>query len=189
MKKAFKILIFILVLIIAYRFIYQEIKSPTIKIVETQSDAIPKNSQANAPASLKVEQTSLGKPVKINEQKLNDEEFNAFDKLEENWLFAVQEIIGDEKYSQYLEMREKNEKEKLDAYKEYHDSLRQKYGDKFSYNLSDDQSSKEKKINQKYLKDLLKLIGPENFKKYTAIKDQFNEEQRRKNKASIQIEF
>jgi uncharacterized protein YgiM (DUF1202 family) len=86
-------------------------------------------------------------------------------------------------------MRDRNEKEKMQAYKEYHNYLRQKYGDKFSYNITDDQSAREKQINQRYLKDLLKLIGPEKFKKYTASKDQFNEEMRRKNKESIQIEF
>jgi hypothetical protein len=67
--------------------------------------------------------------------------------------------------------------------------LRQKEGDKFSYSISNDQSVREKEINQRFLKDLLNLIGPEKFRLYISVKDQFNEEMRRNNKEAIQIEF
>ena len=132
----------------------------------------------------KTEPRNAGKVVETA-----DENFEVFDKIEKEWLTKAQAIVGSDKYQAYLGLREQNDKEKLLAYKEYHDYLRQKYGDKFSYNLSEDQSIREKKINQRYLGELLKLIGPEKFTKYTAEKDQFNEEMRRQKKETIQIEF
>jgi hypothetical protein len=193
MKK--KNLAIILILLIglgwfAYRAVFH---TPLEKVVETDSDTKAVASNTITPPSLKINTPTVGKaPAEKKNYRVRetpDEQFEVFDKLEAAWLLKAQEIIGADQYALYLEMRDRNEKEKMQAYKEYHNYLRQKYGDKFSYNITDDQSAREKQINQRYLKDLLKLIGPEKFKKYTASKDQFNEEMRRKNKESIQIEF
>ncbi|MDD4975529.1 MAG: hypothetical protein PHY93_14310 [Bacteriovorax sp.] len=194
MKKKVIIIIFILLISVGW-FVYRALRVPLEKVVETDSDikVIATNTFTIAPPSLKVHAPIAGtapeekKNYRVRETE--DEQFEVFDKLESAWLLKAQEIIGADKYALYLDMRNRNEKEKMQAYKEYHDYLRQKYGDKFSYNITDDQSAREKQINQRYLKDLLKLIGPEKFKNYTATKDQFNEEMRRKNKESIQIEF
>ncbi|MBC7538260.1 MAG: hypothetical protein H7281_05530 [Bacteriovorax sp.] len=177
-------------------FIYRALHVPTEKVVETDSDSKVITFDSKLPPSLKINTPASSPTPKAPEEKKNyriretkDEQFEAFDKLDSAWLYKAKEIIGADKYAQYLEMRNRNDREKMQAYKEYHDYLRQKYGDKFSYNITDDQSIREKQINQRYLKDLLKLIGPDKFKKYTAVKDQFNEEMRRSNKESIQIEF
>jgi hypothetical protein len=132
----------------------------------------------------------MNAPIKnYRVREVQDDKFEAFDKIEKQWLEKAHEIIGADKYEIYLGMRDQCDREKMQAYKEFHNYLRQKYGDKFSYNITEDQSVREKQINQRYLKDLLKLIGPEKFKNYTNIKDQFNEMTRRENKESLQVEF
>ena len=49
-----------------------------------------------------------------------------------------------------------------------------------SYNISEDQSLQESKINQKYLKELLNLVGKEKFAQYIKARDKLNEENRKK---------
>ncbi len=48
--------------------------------------------------------------------------------MEKTWLEDVKDIIGEKDFQTYVEMRETNEKEKMQAYKEYHEFLRKKYG-------------------------------------------------------------
>jgi hypothetical protein len=163
----------------------------TEKVIEVDNDSKFTNTDSKNPTSLKLNseiQKSEGKSIYRNENR-GDEEFHVFDEIEKSWLLEMKEIIGSEYFVQYIDLKKNNDEEKMKAYKEHHDYLRQKYGNKFSYNISDDQSEKEKKINQRYLKNLLKIIGPAKFKMYTSAKDQFNEELRRKNKEAIQMEF
>lgn len=157
-----------------------------------QLDATSGSNPLDTPASIKEEETPQGSPKVREHSTLNqseEEQFAAFDKMEKAWLDSVKTIIGASLYSRYLEMRNNNEKEKMMAYKEYHDYLRKKYGDNFSYNISEDQSVREKDINQRYLKDLLAMIGNEKFQAYIKARDKINEENRRNNKVFIQIEF
>ncbi len=186
-------LILVFIVIIAW-FVYRAMHAPVAKnevVIESETKIA---ADKNIPPSLKINQDAKNSHTENGEVKSRvyekeDASFEEFDKMDEAWLAKAKEIVGEDKYALYLDMRKRNDDEKLIAYKEYHNYLRQKYGDKFSYNLSEDQSAREKQINQKYLKELLKLIGPEAFKKYTAEKDQFNEKMRRQNKSSIQVEF
>lgn len=188
-----KILVIAFLVILLGWFIYRAIHAPApSNVVVIDSDSRV-NVDKNVPGSLKVNSEPV-KVKKIEEGKTRlhdtpDAQFEEFDKMEKVWLSKVQEIVGSSNYPLYVDMRTRNDKEKMQAYKEYHDYLRQKYGDKFSYNISEDQSIREKEINQRYLKELLKLIGPEAFKKYTEAKDLYNEQMRRQGKESIQIEF
>lgn len=192
-----KVLAITVIALIIGWFAYRATHAPVSKNeVVIDSDTVS-NADKNAPPSLKVNKTVTTAPnafskvgeVKSRVHETPDEKFEEFDKLEKVWLSKVQVIVGEKNYPLYLDMRNRNEKEKMQAYKEYHDYLRQKYGDNFSYNISEDQSIREKQINQRYLKELLKLIGPVQFKQYTEARDLFNESMRRQNKESIQIEF
>jgi len=60
-----------------------------------------------------------------------------------------------------------------------------------SYNISEDQSIREKDINTKYTRELLKHIGEEKFKLYLKTRDQFNEDLQRKspNGQALVVEF
>ncbi|MGZ3787373.1 MAG: hypothetical protein ACXVLQ_02555 [Bacteriovorax sp.] len=181
------------ILIILGWFVYRVIHAPASKEVAVgDSDSTVTTIDSKIPSSLKTHTNAFPKEkgeVKNRVHEVPDKNFEEFDKLEKIWLEKAQEIIGADKYAMYLDMRDRNEKEKMQAYKEYHDYLRQKYGDKFSYNISEDQSVREKKINQRYLKELSKLIGEEKFRKYTEARDNYNENMRIQNKEAIQIEF
>ncbi len=181
----------VLLIVISF-FTYRALKAPIKTEVITTSDSLPVTAHDKLiPASLKV---LPKKPIVYEggtktQSKTEDESFIVFDQIEKNWLKNAQEIMGEEKFEVYSEMRNRSEKEKLQAYKEYHDYLRSKYGDKFTYNISEDQSVREKEINQRYLKELVNLLGEEKFKEYTSQKDQFNEKIRRENKTSVLIEY
>lgn len=195
-KKGLTVIAILLVIVILSWFIYRVLNSSGTEEVISDSNPKVHSIDSKIPPSLKVtapqEQKAMEQGAITGNQKVlakDDENFEIFDKMEKNWLQKAETIMGPQKYGLYLEMRERNDKEKMQAYKEYHEYLRQKYGDKFSYNISEDQSVREKQINQRYLKELLGVIGPEKFKLYTAAKDQLNEEMRRNNKEAIQIEF
>ena len=196
-KKIFIITLLVLVGLGSYYYFrtHKKEESPEGRnIVIRDSNPQKKSSDPLIPSSLKIKDQKLGKTLETDRdpqtaEETADKNFELFDQLEKKWLTRTTQLIGPELSKQYLEMREENEKEKMMAYKAYHDYLRQKYGDKFSYNISEDQSTREKEINNRYLTELLKLIGPDKFKRYTEMKDQFNEEMRRNNKEALQIEF
>lgn len=186
-KKVWGIALVILVIAswIGYRALHAPVPRAT---VVSETDSTQKIDKIT-PTTLKINSATSKEVQKTKEREFTDEDFKEFDQIEKNWLQTVEVIVGEKNYPRYLEMRNRSEQEKMQAYKEYHDYLRQKYGDTFSYNISEDQSIREKQINQRYLKELLQLIGPESFKKYTEAKDLFNENMRRENKESIQMEF
>lgn len=189
-------LVFLFVAWASYHFFYNR-KVPENKMALDWSELDKKKevtgqveAERKEPATLK---TKKSREVKVHIKETltpsEAEKFAAFDRVEQKWLANVRKIIGEKHYPTYLDMRERNEQEKMDAYKEYHDYLRQKHGDQFSYNISEDQSVREKKINTSYEKELLKLVGEETFKTYLKARDQINEESRRENKLFIQVEF
>lgn len=195
MEKLKKALPYFLVLLFlswaSYKF-FIERKMPTepsMALDWDQLDATSGSNPLDTPATIKKGEEKQGMREHSTLTPAEEEQFAAFDRMEKEWLTTVQGIIGADHYNRYLEMRDNNEKEKMMAYKEYHDYLRQKYGDKFNYNISEDQSVREKEINQHYLQELLKLIGHDKFQVYLKARDKINEDNRRNNKEFIQIEF
>jgi hypothetical protein len=187
LKKNALIILFLILLIANWAY-YKALNRPNRNIVlNEENNQTPSSLELKSPSQLPAVNTnSKLKNMPINSE---DQNFEVYDEMEKKWLLKIQTIISADKYARYLELKNQNENEKLKAYKEFHHYLRQKYGDKFSYNISEDQSIREKEINQKYLTELAKLIGPEKFIDYTTAKDELNEEMIRNNKESIQIEF
>lgn len=178
----------------SYKFFIERKAEPEQKMTLDwdQLDANSGSEPLDTPATIKKDEELVKEPKTREYTTLSqseDEKFEAFDRMEKKWLAEVKTVIGDSNYARYLEMRELNEKEKMEAYKEYHDYLRKKYGDNFKYNISEDQSIREKKINQKYLQELMELIGKEKFQAYIKARDKINEENRRNGKEFIQVEF
>lgn len=183
MKKI--IIGFFLIVIIAAAMIY----SPSRNILHI-TDAKKELSRSQITTVANVDQKKNKETYKAGKAvETTENNFAIYDQMEKKWLESVSNIVGNKTFPIYLEMRERNDKEKMQAYKEYHDYLRFKYGDKYTYNISEDQSIREKKINERYLNDLLKLIGQEKFKAYLKAKDDFNEESRRRSKEAMIIEF
>jgi len=129
--------------------------------------------------------------LKVKVVETHDPKFEEFDRLEALWLKEVQEIFGREEYHYYQTLREVNEKEKMEAYQAFHDYMRSKSGNNFSYKITEDQTIREKKINEKYLNMLEKKVGASKFRQYISRRDALNEKnQRAKNGQNvIVIEF
>lgn len=170
----------------SYKF-FVERKAPKEPTMALDWDELDSTGSAPTPEPASLKHTPTREFTKVSEE--DADKFEAFDEMEKNWLASVQVIMGPEHFPKYLQMRTDNEKEKMQAYKEYHDFLRQKHGDKFSYNISEDQSVREKQINQEYLKKLLALIGEKKFQAYISARDLINEENRKSGKQFIQVEF
>jgi hypothetical protein len=164
-------------------------ESPKMTLDWDQLDATSGTTPQEVPATIKKDATEKLPKVDKDGNPSTDDEFKAFDEMEKKWLTEVESLFGSFVFQKYLALRSENEKEKSLAYKEYHDYLRKKFGDKFTYNISEDQSVREKQINQRYLKELLILVGSEKFQKYLKARDMLNEENRKNNKEFIQIEF
>ena len=191
-KKAVPyLLIAILTAWFSYKFfVERKVADPQSMALDwDQLDSTAGSNPLETPASIKKEENIPHMREHNTLSKDDEEQFAAFDKMEKAWLATAESIIGVNHFGRYLEMRENNDKEKMMAYKEYHDYLRQKHGDKFTYNISEDQSIREKEINQRYLKELLALIGESKFQAFIKARDKINEENRRSNKEFIQIEF
>lgn len=199
MEKFKKSIPYLLVLLFlgwaSYKFFVERKTRPPEKMT-LDWDELDANSgmeAANEPASIKKKEEGPNQGRKLVREhstlsKTEEDQFALYDKIENKWLGEVKAIFK-EHYPVYMQMREGNEKEKMKAYKAYHDYLRQKHGDNFTYNISEDQSIREKKINQDYLKKLLKVVGEEKFKAYIKARDQINEENRRNGNEAIQMEF
>jgi hypothetical protein len=163
---------------------------PTMALDWDQLDATSGSTPLPTPATIKVDSKKnheTAASTKLSKEEAD--EFRAFDEMEKKWLTSVEVLFGPTLYAKYLGLREQNEKEKGLAYQEYHDYLRAKFGDKFTYNISEDQSVREKEINQRYLKELLIIAGSNKFQAYLKERDKINEENRKNNKEFIQIEF
>lgn len=179
----------------SYKFFVERKIAPEQKMTLDwdELDATGGSPPSAEPVSIKTGESA--KPEKLNNvrehstlSKTEADQFAIYDQIEGKWLSQVKDIFK-EHYPAYLQMREDNEKEKMQAYKEFHNYLRQKHGDTFTYNISEDQSIREKKINQAYLKKLLPLVGEEKFKAYLKARDKINEENRRAGNEAIQMEF
>ena len=201
MDKFKKFIPYLLILLLVGWFSYKffvERKTPKEQSMQLDWDQLDANSGSKAekePVTIKTQIVDgpNGREQKVreftNSTPQDDEQFAAFDEMEKKWLADVHAIVGDQFYPTYFEMRERNEKEKMQAYKEYHDYLRKKHGDNFTYNISEDQSIREKEINKRYLQELMKLIGEEKFKAYIKARDKINEDNRRNKKEFLQVEF
>lgn len=192
LKKASPYLIIVIfVAWFSYKFFIERKipESPKMTLDWDQLDATSGSKPEVVPATIKTDALDAKAKVGKDEVPATDDEFKAFDEMEKKWLTSVESLFGPLAYQKYLSLRAENEKEKALAYKEYHEYLKKKFGDKFTYNISEDQSIREKQINQRYLKELLILVGSENFQKYLKARDVLNEENRKNNKEFIQIEF
>ncbi len=122
----------------------------------------------------------------------NKKDFEAFDQFESRWIEKVKVVFPKPKmFDVYLVFREDNEKEKMEAYEEFHRLMEKKFGANYTYSLSEDQTKMEQKINDKYLKKLKEMMGEKSFIEYLKIRDQFNEDIMRETKGQrpLLIEF
>lgn len=185
MIKKILFAIFLLLIFLVYYFYNQP---------KTQKDEKSTYNEIQTHSTTVVFKDKTASPDKTSKTKIiktADKNFEEYEQNEQEWLGKVEDLLGEKDFQFYVSLREKNDQEKMQAYQEFHDYLRKKHGDNFSYNISEDQSIREKDINTRYTRLLLKQIGEEKFKNYLKIRDHFNEELQRKspNGQALVIEF
>ncbi len=186
----------VLLILVAAAFYFLRNKENLPLSTEKQSVAITAVTNAPEidplPKSLEITSGEKKKTSKPGPEAEDDKNFEEFDRLEEKWLNQMQTFFNDEKkFNIYMMFRDSSEKEKLDAYEEYHKHLEAKYGKNYSYSLSEDDTKREESINNKYLNKIKLLLGEKEYIKYLEVKDQFNKEEAKKmtNKKSLLIEI
>lgn len=188
-----------------YLYFQKKGKSSFEKIAEYNEPqtSLPKDPKSDLPqsggAAQEVDDLSQSSRVSYQDQNAesvdkgqNQKDFELFEKLEEDWINKIKSVFPKEKMFQvYLLYREESEKEKMEAYEEFHRLMEKKFGPNYTYSLSEDQTKFEQKINDKYLKKLKDMMGEKPFSEYLKTRDQFNEEilRRTKGQKPLLIEF
>ena len=162
---------------------------------EVQSSSIKNSNNENLPrssAKLPIDAERLKQVKRENYQDQNPEavdndenkkDFAEFDRFENQWINEVKKVFPKPKmFEVYLVFREDNEKEKMEAYEEFHKLMEKKFGPNYTYSLSEDQTKMEQKINDKYLKKLKDMVGDKTFTEYLKVRDEFNEKVMRETK-------
>lgn len=115
--------------------------------------------------------------VEAVDEEDSKKDFLAFEQFENRWIVEVKRVFPKPKmFEVYLVFREDNEKEKMEAYEEFHKLMEKKFGANYTYSLSEDQTKMEQKINDKYLKKLKDMLGEKAFMNYLKTRDEFNEQ-------------
>ncbi|MDD0852089.1 hypothetical protein HBN50_03230 [Halobacteriovorax sp. GB3] len=141
------------------------------------------------------------KAQESEESPLSDEELEEmeehFMEVEGRWRAEIEQLfikeleLSEEFVADYYKMREGFEKDSYLAFETYHEQMRLKHGDNYSYNPTEDEEAFQKEIRETYEKKLLEKMGKEKFRKYIQVKDRFNEGLIEGNdrKAALLIEF
>lgn len=196
-KKIFIFLGLIVISGLSVYFYFMKGKGTMEKITEyeVQSSSVKSSPHGDLPKS--------SAKLPINEEKLkelkresyqdqnvesvdneeNKKDFAAFEQFENRWIAEVKKVFPKPKmFDVYLVFREDNEKEKMEAYEEFHKLMEKKFGPNYTYSLSEDQTKMEQKINDKYLKKLKDMMGEKAFMEYLKVRDEFNEQIMRETK-------
>jgi len=127
---------------------------------------------------------TLESPSEKGERQISKEEMekleNYFVKVEKDWKNKMRNMImtdfklGSEVFKQYEVLREGLERDKMEAFEEFHSYMRDKYGDNYTYNPTEDEDQFSKKLHEDYADRLRKLLGEENYKRYLEEKEREN---------------
>lgn len=120
-----------------------------------------------------------GKDRPLTEEEMDQLE-SYYERTEKEWDQKVANIFSQfalpkEAFAEYEKLRESYEEAKMDAFQEFQNKMIEKYGENYEYNPSDEQEGFDQKVNEKYQAQLKKLIGEQNYPKYSEMRDQFNE--------------
>lgn len=191
MQKRIIIILILIIASVAVWFFFSKRIEPGSELQPEENIVSEVKDQTSPTVILKEDKSVVSTKKTSSLENPQDKNFDEYDKNDKIWLGKVQNVLSRNEFEFYQGLRSNNEEEKMQAYQEFHDYLRQKHGDNFSYNISEDQSIREKQINAKYTQEFLKKIGPDKFKLYLNMRDQFNEEQQRKSKDgnALIIEF
>lgn len=119
-----------------------------------------------------------------DERAIPDDELTAmnekFQKVELEWENKMRDLIFNEfdldqkAFDEYVALKEGFQRDKIEAFEEYHQFMQEKYGENYSYQPTDDEIAFSVKINEEYLLNMKKLFGEERYLRYLEFRDQYN---------------
>jgi hypothetical protein len=119
------------------------------------------------------------------ERKLSDGEFVAleeyFENLEEEWEKSIEELfieelqLGESVLEEYWKMQEGLERDKIQAFDEFHKAMQKKFGDDYNFRPSKEQRKVEKELRDRYQDELKTLLGGESYSRYLELMNETNE--------------
>lgn len=128
----------------------------------------------------------LSDEAKEEESVPNSQDFDAletlFEEVEQEWHSKMERLIrqdlglSDEAVERYHELRDDYDEAKLMAFEDYHQKMIDQHGEDYAFNPSVQMEDFDNNVLPQYLKQLEKLIGQEGVRKYTQMKDEFNQE-------------
>lgn len=125
-----------------------------------------------------------------NESEPSFQDFDAleglFEEVEQEWQSSMEQLIrqdlglGEEVIERYYELRDDYDEAKLMAFEDYHEDMVEEHGEDYAFNPSLQMEDFDNNVLPRYLEQLEDLIGQEGVRKYTQMKDEFNQKIREK---------
>lgn len=125
-----------------------------------------------------------------NESDPSLQDFDAlealFEEVEQEWQSDMESLIrqdlglSEEVLERYYELRDDYDEAKLMAFEDYHEEMIDEHGEDYAFNPSVQMEDFDNNVLPQYLEQLEKLIGQEGVRKYTQMKDEFNQRIRKK---------
>jgi hypothetical protein len=179
-----KVLIFIiLVLTGLVVFYFQNDKSLDLEVVQENKSEVIKTTNKVASATTKVPSKPNGQDKDIDEL-ISDEELNEMneylEKIDSEWNNEIENLfMSDSKNGKvhvelYRELKRGYEDERERRYEAFHEEMRKKHGENYSYPPSSDEEMFNEKLVKAYEKVLSEKIGKEKMIEYMSLKDRFN---------------
>lgn len=119
----------------------------------------------------------------MTEEELDElEEF--YDEVELRWSEGVVQLFTQEMgldqsvIERYSLIRDSFEDARWEAFEEFHEDLFRQEGDEFRYRITDYQENIEEPLAERFRREVLDLVGEDNFIRFLEFKDQFNDELR-----------
>ena len=102
-----------------------------------------------------------------------------YQRMENRWKSVVQNMLGDEDYTEYEDMRKEFQRERKESFRKFHESMMAKHGKKHVYSPTEYEKEVGKNIQQTYFKRFEERFGSQNYNRYKQTLQRFNSEAKR----------
>lgn len=190
MKKVVIVAVILLVVAGGFWYLGQGHKAPLVKsesvLTEMESKLLEEDSMEAPIGEEQVTKKVESKGDDGSIKELSDEDLKKideqFEKVEKEWATEVEQLFVGElglnslAFEQYKALREAYDEDKYEAERDFHDFMRKKYGEKYSYNPTETQEIYENRIQEKYESQLKKILGEKSFIRYLEVREKFNQQ-------------
>ncbi len=134
-----------------------------------------------------------------NEKSLNQDEADKmtayFEATEKAWDERMEHLIIDEMHlpmstlKEYKVLRDGFDRDKMEAFEDFHKHMREQYGDGYSYNPTKDEEKFANKVKDQYDARMRKLLGQEHYLQYREVLSEFNKKLKAEQNPEIGVRY